>query len=114
MRGVELDNFFRESFLLLEDLVKLATINEWHYEVKTCIGLEHVLHAAQELVVSFKQYVLLERRRLNLVILYQHILSDGFDCVFLACLRENGQIDSSESSLTQLHLNVEILQINIG
>ena len=64
-------------------------------------------------MISFKQDVLLECRRLNLVVLYQHVLSDGFDCVFFASLRKNGQIDSSESSLTQLHLNVKILQIYI-
>ena len=86
LRSVEFDHFFRESFLLLEDLIKFTAINEGHDEVKTCIRLEHVFHAAKELVVSFEQDVLFERRRLDLIVLYQHVLSDSLDRVFFTCL----------------------------
>ena len=113
MRSVEFDNFFRKPFLLLEDLIEFTAINEWHDEVKTCIRLEHVFHAAKERVVGFEQDVLFKRRRLDLVVLDQHVLSDSLDSVFLACLRKNGQIYSSERSLTQLQLNVKIFKVHI-
>ena len=113
MRSIEFDHLFRESFLLLEDLIKFTAINEWHDEVKTCIRLEHVFHAAEELVIGFEQNVLLERRRLDLIVLYQHVLSDSLDSVFFTCLGKNGQIYSSERSLTKLQLNVKIFEIHI-
>jgi len=34
LSGIELDNIFTKSFLLLEDLVKLTTIDEWHDKVE--------------------------------------------------------------------------------
>ena len=34
LSGIELNHIFRESFLLLEDLIELSSVDEWHDEVK--------------------------------------------------------------------------------
>lgn len=52
--SIELDDIFTKSLLLLEDLVKLTTVDERHDKVEARLRLEHPLHAAQERVIGFK------------------------------------------------------------
>ena len=55
---VELDNRLAEVSMISEDLVKLTTSNKGHHKVKPLICLEEVLHAAEEWMMGFKQYLL--------------------------------------------------------
>ena len=64
-------------------------------------------------MVRLKQYVFLQRSRLDLVILNQHVFSDGFNGVFLARGGKRCEVDSAESSLAQLELNVKVDKIYI-
>ena len=113
LRRIKLDHSFREPLLLLENLVELTSVNKWHHKVETSVRLEHVLHAAQEWMVRLKEYVFLQRSRLDLVILNQHVFSDGFNGVFLASGRKRRKVDSPESALAQLELNVEVDKIYV-
>lgn len=38
--GVEFDNIFAQSLLILEDLIELTSFDEGHHEVKPSRGLE--------------------------------------------------------------------------
>ena len=83
LSSIELDLGLRESLVLLKDLVQLSSIDEWHDKVQSRLRLEKIIHTAQEWMVSLKQNVLLEGHACHLVILDQHILSDGLDGIFL-------------------------------
>ena len=64
-------------------------------------------------MVRLKKYIFLQRSRLDLVILNQHVFSDGFNGVFLARGGKRRKVDSAESSLAQLKLNVKVDKIYI-
>ena len=34
LSSIELNHIFRESFLLLEDLIELSSVDEWHDKIK--------------------------------------------------------------------------------
>lgn len=65
-------------------------------------------------MIGLKQDVLFESRRLDLVVLDEHVLADGLDSVLLPCGRQEGQVHASKCTLTELHLDVEILERYIG
>ena len=111
--SIEFDYVFAESLLLLEDFVKLSSIDEWHDKVESCFGLEQIFHSAQEGMICFKQNVFLKGRRLDLVVLNEHIFANGLDGVLFACLGKESQVDSPECALAKLQLYIEIFKPNI-
>lgn len=57
---VELDHCLVEALLLLEDFVKLATIDKRHDEVETSLRLEEPFHTAEEWVICLEENVFLK------------------------------------------------------
>ena len=100
MGGIELDNIFGESLLFLENLVELSTVDEGHHEVKAGVRLKKILHTAKEGMVSLKENVLLQSSRLNLVVLYQNILTNSLDSILLPSGWQERKVNSAESTLS--------------
>jgi len=105
---VESDNFLGKTFLGFENFVKLASLNEWHHEVKTCVWLEKVVHAYKEGVVATKKNVFFKLSILDLVVLYQDVLPDGFDSVCFVKLRKLSEVHLAEGAATKQHCELEV------
>ena len=74
---VELRSLLLELPVLAQVHEELATSDELHDKVELGVGLEHVLHADEEGVVRLLQDLLLEHRRLDLVVVEDHVLAQG-------------------------------------
>lgn len=81
LSGVELDNLFSESLLLLENFIEFTSFYEGHDEIESELGLEQVIHSYEERMITREQDVFLQLSVVNLIILEQNILSDRFDCI---------------------------------
>lgn len=113
LSSVKLDSRLIEALLLLEDFVKFSAVDKRHNEVEAGLRLEQIVHTTEERVISLKQDIFLQSSRLDLIILDQHVFADSLDCVFLASLRKQGQIDSAKSALAELQLNFEVCKSHI-
>ena len=82
---VELDDWLMEVSMISEDLIELTTFNERHHEVKPLICLEEVLHAAEEGVMGFKQYLLFVKCFLKNFVVDNLIFTDCFYRVLFTC-----------------------------
>ena len=58
LRDVELDDGLAKDSMVLKDLIELTTSNKRHHKVEPLFCLEEILHAAEEGVFGFKQYLL--------------------------------------------------------
>lgn len=113
LSSVELDNLFSESLLFLEHLIKFTPLHEGHNEIETELGLEQVVHSNKERMITRKQDIFLQLGIIDLVILEQHILSDGFNSIENLVLFELGQIDLTKSTSAKYHLQFEIFKLDI-
>ena len=82
---VETRPFFWESCDLAQVGEKFTTSDESHYEEHFLFRLENVVHAHQKWVISLHKNVLLQLCRLNLVVLDDNILAQGFHGVGIVC-----------------------------
>lgn len=88
LSGDELDDVFREAFVLEVDLVELAATDEGHDEVEAELVLEEVVHADEEGVLQVHHDVHLRRRVFDLLLLDQDVFADGLDRIELAHARQ--------------------------
>jgi len=111
--SVELDDVLWESLLALEHLVQLSSSNEGHDEVQAELRLEEVVHSHQEWVVAAEQDILLKLGVIHLIILEEHILSDGLDRVQYLILLQLCEVDFTESTPTKDDHELEVLKLDI-
>ena len=113
LNGVKLDDFFVKPFLGLVNFVELTATDKRHDEVEALRRLEQVVHAHQHGVITREQDIFLQLRVLHLVILNQHILSNGLDRVQLPRFLQLGQEHLAEGAPAQQHFQLEILILHI-
>ena len=111
--SVELDDVLWEPLLALEHLVQLSSSNEGHDEVQAELRLKEVVHAHQEWVVAAEQYVLLQLGVVHLIILEEHILSDGLDRVKYLILLQLSEVHLAEGTPTKDDHELEVLKLDI-
>ena len=111
--SVELDDVLWEPLLALEHLVQLSSSNEGHDEVQAELRLEEVVHAHQEWVVAAEQYVLLQLGVVHLIILEEHILSDGLDRVEYLILLQLREVHLTEGTPAKDDHELEVLKFDI-
>ena len=111
--SVKLDHVLWESLLALEHLVQLSSSNEGHDEVQAELRLEEIVHAHKEWVVAAEQDILLKLGVIHLVILKEHILSDGLDSVQYLILLQLSEVDFTESTSSKDDHELEVLKLNI-
>ena len=111
--SIKLDHILWESLLALENLVQLSSSNEWHDKVKAELRLEQVVHAHKEWMVAAKQDILLKFGIVHLIILEEHILSDGLDSVQQLILLKLSEIYFTESTPTEDDHELEVLKLDV-
>jgi len=57
---------------------QLSTSDELHDEENLKVSLEDILHTNEERMISFLQDIFLEHSRLNLIVVQNDVLSEGF------------------------------------
>lgn len=92
---------FLKSSLWLEESVELTAPDEWHYEEKSKVGHEEVLHTDKELVLTFEHDILFQFSVLDLVILNKDILSNNFDGIQLLIMFKFCKENFAERSFTK-------------
>ena len=84
LSGDELDDVFREAFVLEVDLVELAASDEGHDELEAELVLEKGVHADEEGVFQVHHDVHFPRRVFDMLLLDQDVFLDGLDRIELA------------------------------
>lgn len=87
--SVKLDRSFGKPLAFQEMLVELSSSYERHHKVKSELVLEHIVHTAQEWVLSLQKNVSLQLRAFNLISFDENIFSDRLDCIELSILFQN-------------------------
>ena len=72
------------------------------------MGLEKVLHPAQEWMINVKHYLLFQQGISDLLIVDKLIFSYGLDRILLLCLSVLSQVYATESSLAKLSQQVKV------
>ena len=102
-----------EAAYFLQMAEKLPALHKLHQEIDTELGLEDVLHVDQERVIYLKQYILLHFDISVVVELDYEIFADGLHRVENLGLLVFDQEDLTETSLTDLLLDVKVTKRGI-
>ena len=79
--SIELHHMLRETFVVEEVIVQVATANVLKEEVYAVLILEDVVHAQHEWVIRLEQDLLLILRILDLLLIYEYVLVYALHCI---------------------------------
>ena len=104
---------FWEAPHFLQMAEKLSTLYKLHQEIDAELCLKHILHVNQERVVHLEQYVLLHFEISHVVELNYKIFADGLHRIENLGSLVLDQEYLAKTSLTDLFLDVEVIQRGI-
>ena len=113
LNRIKTRSLFRESCNLSQVREQLTTSHKSHDEEHFLLRLEDVIHTDQEGVISLHENVLLEFRRLNLVILNDYILAEGLHGVGIVRSTLLDEKHFSEGAATDDRLDNEVAQADV-
>ena len=110
---VKLDNLLSESLLLLKHFIEFSSFYKRHDKVKAELRLEQIVHTHEERMIAREQDILLQFSVVDLVILKQDILSNGFNSIEDFVLLELSKIYLAESTSAKDDFQFEIFKLHI-